>query len=135
MVGDGWTQADIVRYVEDTTGQTVSRGAVSAALSRAGLTVAKARYKEELPWRVSEEHQSHYAARMLRLLGRQRAGDELRPEEQKRLTSWRHQLEDWGAVVAYSPTQGFLYVHADEVGDGAEGIPIRRRTITDDELY
>lgn len=134
MVEEGWSHADIAAHVEKTTGQKVSRSAVSAALSRAGLTKATPRYRDEIPWRVSEAHLTEYPVRMLRLLGRKRRGLDMTEEETDRLTSWMEQLADWDAVVAYSPTVGFLYVAADEVGDWEDGIPIRRRTITDDEL-
>jgi len=134
MVAEGWSHADIAAHVEKTTGHKVSRSAVSAALSRAGLTKATPRYRDEIPWRVSEAHLTEYPVRMLRLLGRKRRGPDLTEEEAERLTSWMNQLADWDAVVAYSPTVGFLYVAADEVGDWENGIPIRHRTITDDEL-
>ena len=134
MVAEGWSHADIAAHVEKTTGHKVSRSAVSAALSRAGLTKSTPRYKEEIPWRVRETHATEYPARMLRLLGRRRRGLSLTDEDDARLSSWMEQLADWNAVVAYSPSAGFLYVAADEIGDWADGIPIRRRTISDEEL-
>jgi hypothetical protein len=134
MVEDGWSHADIAAHVEKTTGHKISRSAVSAALSRAGLTKATPRYKKEIPWRVGEAHLTAYPVRMLRLLGRKRSGQPLTEEEEDRLRSWMDQLAEWDAVVAYSPSAGFLYVAADEVGDWEDGIPIRHRTITDDEL-
>lgn len=134
MVAEGWSHADIAAHVEKTTGHKVTRSAVSAALSRAGLTKATPRYKEEIPWRVKEEHLTQYPARMLRLLGRSRSKGDLTDEDADRLSSWMGQLSEWNAVVAYSPTAGFLYVAADEIDDWAGGIPIRRRVITDDEL-
>ena len=134
MVEAGWSHADIAAHVEKTTGQQVQRSAVSAALSRAGLTKATPRYKEEIPWRVSEGHLTEYPVRMLRLLGRKRRGLPMNEEEEDRLSSWMEQLAEWDAVVAYSPSVGFMYVAADEIGDWDNGIPIRRRTITDDEL-
>jgi hypothetical protein len=134
MVAEGWSHADIALHVEKTTGHQVKRSAVSAALSRAGLTKATPRYKAEIPWRVSEAHLTEYPVRMLRLLGRKRRGLPMNEEEDDRLASWMDQLSEWNAVVAYSPTMGFLYVAADEIGDWEDGIPIRRRTITDDEV-
>lgn len=131
----GMTHADIAEEVQRITGEQVSRSSVSAALSRAGLTRPTSRYTDELPWRVKVSHVTQYPARMLRLLGRRRAGLDLTEAEDDRLDSWLETLEDDGLVVAYCPDKsGFLYVEANEVGDGAGGIPIRRRTILPAEL-
>ena len=134
MVDEGWTHADIAAHVEKTTGHKISRSAVSAALSRAGLTKPTPRYKKEIPWRVKEEHLADYPARMLRLLGRVRTGQELSPDDRTRLDAWMGQLSDWDAVVGYCPAVGFLYVEADEIGDWDDGIPVRSRTISEDEI-
>jgi hypothetical protein len=129
------THQEIATEVERVTGEHVSRSSVSAALSRAGLSKQAQRYDQEIPWRVRVEHMTAYPARMLRLLGRRRAGLELNPHEADRLDSWLDALAERNLVVAYCPDQtGFLYVHADEVGDGAKGIPIRRREILAKEL-
>lgn len=72
---------------------------------------------------------------MLRLLGRRRAGVELADEEDARLDAWLDALEEKEIVVAYAPEDGgFIYVEADEVGDGDNGIPIRRRSIGSEEI-
>jgi hypothetical protein len=72
---------------------------------------------------------------MLRLLGRRRAGLELTQHEAERLESWLASLKEQSLVVGYCPeSQGFIYVLADEVGDGARGIPIRHRVILAKEL-
>lgn len=135
LVDQGLTHQQIVDHIEATTGVQVSRSSVSAALSRAGLTTAAQRYKDELPWRVKGEHLTQYPARMLRLLGRRRSGNQLNDDEIERLEAWLEGLADKDLVVAYAPEYtGFIYVHADEVGDGADGIPIRKRTITNDEI-
>lgn len=135
MVEAGYTHADIADHVFETTGHEVSRSAVSSALSRAGLTREGPRYREEIPWRVRTQHLTQYPARMLRILGRSRLGMELTSEDQTRLGAWLQSLDEQRLVVAYAPDgPGFLYVPADEVGDNAEGIPIRRRTIQPDEL-
>lgn len=135
LIENGYTHQQIATHIRETTGQVVSRSTVSAALSRAGVSRVVARYKDELPWRVKGEHLTQYQARMLRLLGRRRAGGELTDEEDSRLDSWMESLEDNRWVVGYAPDDGgFIYVDADEVGDGADGIPIRRRTIGSDEF-
>ena len=134
-VDAGMTHQQMADEVERVTGEHVSRSTVSAALSRAGLSKQTARYDQEIPWRVRVEHMTEYPARMLRLLGRRRAGLELTQHEADRLDSWLDALSERNLVVGYCPEQiGFLYVTADEVGDGAKGIPIRRREILAKEL-
>lgn len=135
LVDQGYTHQQIAQHILDTTGTRVSRSTVSVALSRAGLTRETMRYREELPWKVKTEHLTQYQARMLRLLGRRRQGVDLTDDEDSRLDAWLDDLKanDW--VVAYAPdNDGFIYVDSDEVGDGANGVPIRRRTIHADEL-
>lgn len=135
LVEAGLTHADIVEHIRASTGVIVSRSAVSSALSRAGLTRETPRYKAEIPWKVKGEHLTQYAPRMLRLLGRRRAGMELAPDEALRLDAWLDGLEEKGLVVAYAPENGgFLYVDADETDDGRNGVPIRTRIITPDEV-
>lgn len=134
LVERGLTHQQIADWVLEHLGQKVSRSSVSVALSRAGLSKEAMRYRDELPWRVKAEHLTEYPARMLRLLGRRRADIELTPDEDSRLDAWLEALEESDWVVAYSPEAGFLYVDADEIGDGTDGIPIRKRTISEDEL-
>lgn len=136
LVESGMTHVEIAEHVRKTTGLIVSRSAVSSALSRAGLTTETPRYRREIPWRVAAEHLTQYPARMLRLLGRKRAGVQpLNEDEQARLDGWLAALNDNDWVVAYAADgPGFLYVVADEVDDGRGGVPIRRRVIEPDEL-
>lgn len=135
MVEAGLTHQQIADQIQASTGITVARSTVSVALSKAGLARDGMRYRDELPWRVRAEHLTQYPARMLRLLGRSRAGKSLGDEEQDRLDAWLESLEERALVVAYVPEgDGFIYVDADEINDGANGIPIRRRPIDLDEL-
>ena len=136
LVDLGYTHAEIAEYVLRSTGVTVTRSTVSAALSRAGLTSREGvRYKTELPWKVKGEHLTQYPARMLRLLGRRRAGIELTDDEMQRVDAWLEGLEEKNLVIGYCPDgDGFLYLDADEIGDGSDGIPIRRRPISLDEI-
>lgn len=113
------------------TGEHVARSAVSAALSRAGVARQKARYQDTLPWRVKVNHLKEYPARMLRLLGRRRAGSELSENESQRLDSWLRMLADENAVVGYDPDnaqQGFHYIDP-QGDDGKDGIPIHRQKV------
>lgn len=125
MVDRGMTHAEIAAEVTRRTGYPVSRSSVSAALFRAGEASNAKKYPEELPWTIKEEHQTHYAARMLRLLGRRRKGVANSAESDQRLDSWLRQLEKAGAVVTYVPNteDGFFYVQEEP---DVEGIPVVR---------
>ena len=135
LVAQGLSQQEIADRLTAETGKKVTRSAVSVALHRAGATKEPPpRYKEELPWRVRSEHLGAYPARMLRTLGRRRAGLTLKPEDERRLDLWLTDITYEDALVAYSPKAGFLYVHRDEKDDAPNGVPIRPRLIHDDEL-
>jgi hypothetical protein len=112
LVSEGHTHQDIADMVRETTGQPVTRGAVSSAISRAGLSTPGKRYERTLPWRVKIEHSKHYAARMLRLLGRRLEGEPLHEADESRLDSWLARLDAENAVVAYIPEteDGFHYI-------------------------
>ena len=130
MVDKGMTHQQIAEEVSRRTGYPVSRSSVSAALFRAGEVSSAKRYPEEIPWIVKEEHQTHYAARMLRLLGRRRKGIANSAESDARLDSWLRQLERAGAVVTYVPDteDGFFYVKGEpDIPD----VPVVREVIPD----
>jgi len=112
LVGAGKTHQQIADIVFERTGQRVTRGAVSAAISRANLSSHASRYKDHLPWRVRVEHSKHYAARMLRLLGRRDGGEQLNEDDELRLDSWLAKIQQKKVVVAYAPDteEGFFYV-------------------------
>lgn len=119
------THAEIAAEVSRRTGYKVSRSSVSAALFRAGEAQVAKKYPEEIPWTVKEGHQTHYAARMLRLLGRRRKGIANSAESDARLDSWLRQLEKSGAVVVYFPDteDGFFYVQG---APDVPGVPVVR---------
>lgn len=127
----GLTHQQMADRILDEYGVQVSRSSISAALSRAGKSEDKARYTDTIPWRVRTIHLKEYPARMLRLLGRRRAGGELSENETQRLDSWLKMLADGNAVVGYDPdndAQGFHYI--DPSGDdGKDGIPIHRQRV------
>lgn len=129
---EGLTHQQIADRVLATTGHSVSRSSVSAALSRAGISATQPRHKECLPWRVKIDHIREYPARMLRVLGRRRAGLPLSERENKRLDAWLQQLSDDHAVVGYDPDSkfGFYYIDKDDAVDGLDGIPIRRQMVS-----
>lgn len=122
---EGLTHEQIADRIFETTGQRPARTTVSVALSRAGKSEPRRRFKEEIPWRLKGADIKAYPVRMLRLLGHRRAGDELNSDENKRLDSWLATLEREGAVVAWDPdsTPSVFYVDR-EPGDLTE-IPIR----------
>lgn len=125
MVEQGLTHQQIAEVVSRQTGHRVSRSSVSGALHRANATQPAKRYPEEIPWTVRDEHQTHYAARMLRLLGRRRRGIQNSAEADKRLDSWLRQLREAGAVVTYVPDtpDGFYYTYGEP---DENGIPVLR---------
>lgn len=133
LVEQGMTHQEIADWVFETTGNRVARSTVAVALSRAGKTTSAARYARELPWRVSQEHQMEYPARMLRLLGRRRAGKHLSGPDNVRLDGWLRKVEGSGAVVAYAPhlTPGFVYVLQDAVDPRLVDWPIYQLPLTE----
>lgn len=124
MVEQGLTHEQIAEILSRESGRPVSRSTVSAALHRAGESKPAKKYEEEIPWMVRQEHQTHYAARMLRLLGRRRAGVTNSAEADQRLDSWLRSLSEEGAVVVYveDTPEGFHYIKGkpDKIG-----IPIK----------
>jgi hypothetical protein len=127
LVDQGMTHQQIADLITQETGSPVGRSTVSAALHRAGEAQLAKKYPDEIPWTVHERHQTHYAPRMLRLLGRRRKGIANSAEMDARLDAWLKQLSDAGAVVTYVPdtTEGFFYVRG--VPD-LEGVPVQRET-------
>lgn len=119
------THQQVADEVSRVTGYPVSRSTISAALHRAGASSPAKRYPTEVPWEVADQHQSHYAARMLRLLGRRRAGLQNSTENDARLDAWLAQLEREGAVVTYhrDTHDGFFYVKGEPY---VEGVPVQR---------
>lgn len=128
-VDEGLSHDQIRQRIREETGQVVARSTVSAALSRAGFTKAQMRYTEEIPWRVNNRHMREYPVRMLRLLGRRRAGLSLKSEECKRLDRWLQQLKDENAVVAYAPQSEVGFVYTERLPLDPADLPIRRNLV------
>lgn len=127
MKDAGMTHQQIADEVEKRTGQKVTRNAVTMAMARHGLSSNPTRYSEEIPWRVRQKHERHYALAMLRLYARQRRGVKLNREQSQRLTSWLGQLQGADRVVFYEPESpdGFYYVpRLPEDGDGIIRRPV-----------
>lgn len=126
---EGLTHKQMAELVYETTGERVTRSAITMALGRYGLTDPGHRHSDVIPWRLSMMHMQAYPVRMLRLLARQRRGDDLSASDEKRLIAWMDQLQEHDAVVAYDPDspEGFVYVPR-EPGD-PDDIPIRVRRV------
>lgn len=122
---EGLTYKQIAEWVERKTGQRISPASVGAALSRAGKTKVRPRYDKHLPWVVHAQHMHHYAARMLRVMGRRDSGLHVSAEDLRRLDSWLSSLEEAQAVVAYVPDsdEGFYYVDGRPTKDGIPILP------------
>lgn len=134
MLDQGMTHREIAEAVSRQTGRPVNRSTVSAAITRAGLSGTAKKYPETLPWTVREKHLTHYAARMLRLLGRRRAGVQNSAEMDQRLDAWLRQLEESHSVVVYLPEteEGFFYVDGSPT---AGGVPINPEFSAEDVLH
>lgn len=125
LVDEGMTHNEIVEWIADNLDVSVARSTVASALSRAGLTEPGQRYTEQIPWRVQQDHLKHYAARMLRLLGRRQANLPLTEDQEKRLDDWMNKMRKDHSVVVYLPDSpdGFYYVDGDW---DAPDLPIMR---------
>lgn len=123
LLEQGLTHQEIAEHVARDTGHNVKRSTVSAAIHRAGLSGRAKKYVDEIPWTVKEEHLTHYAARMLRTLGRRRAGIQNSAEMDARLDSWLNLLQQEHSVVTYLPNtpEGFYYVDGEP---DEKGIPV-----------
>ena len=129
-IKEGLTHQQMADRIFEQSGHRVSRNAVSAAMIRYGLSKDGARYKDEIPWRTTMVHAKAYQLRMLRLLGRRRAGRKLNKQEAASLDQWLAQLDKEHAIVAYDPASdlGFYYIDA-QYKDHDSDIPIRIKPI------
>jgi len=107
----GMTHREIADWWFQQSGEKVTVGAISTALSRAGHS-ERNRYEDLIPWRVAMKHQKDVHVMMLRAEGRRRtSGDEALPERfARQLSAWKAELEAMNAVVHYRPERGFLLV-------------------------
>jgi hypothetical protein len=137
MVNKGMTHQEIRDEIERVWHVNVSRSTVSVAIMRAGLSEEGQRYRDTVPWKVRMVHATEYPVRMLRLLGRQRAGLPLDRNEAKRLTSWLEMLDRERVVIAYCPDaldEGFHYVDEKYRQGPNADIPIRVKILLPEEI-
>lgn len=126
----GMRNKDILEYYSQR-GIHLTASAVPMAKRRYGLNVKEA-YSDLLPWLVHEDHRSLYAAKMLRLEGRRRRGEEMIGERQLRyLENWKAKLAEDGTVVhyEYDTDEGWFYVPRRE---GVDMDLIRDPRLSDD---
>lgn len=129
LVAQGMTHQQIVDWVWETRGERITRSAVSVALSRAGLADQAPRYREEIPWELTGKELKAYPVRMLRLLGRRRAGGELNEEEETRLNNWLAKLKEEHAVVAYCADAEPRIIYVPREPGDPRNIPIRKEPV------
>jgi len=137
MVEKGMSHQEIRDEIERAYHVNVSRSTVSVAIMRAGLSEEGHRYKDTVPWKVRTGHATEYPVRMLRLLGRDKSGQPLDRNEQKRLASWLEMLERERVVVAYCPDsegEGFHYVDEKYRQGPNADIPIRVKILLPEEI-
>lgn len=127
---EGLTHEAIADRIAQETGQRPARATVSVAISRAGISEPRHRFKDEIPWRLTGKDLKAYPVRMLRLLGHRRNENDLTEAENKRLDNWLAMLERENAVVAWDPdsTPAVFYIDR-QPGDGDDGIPIHRQRV------
>ena len=112
----GLTHAEIAEAWLKDSGVEIKRSTVSMAIARYGLKDhsprAHMRHSDLIPWKLESEHVYRPEARLLRLEGRRRAGNELREDELRWLENWKVELSEAGAVVHYDKDteEGFFWV-------------------------
>jgi hypothetical protein len=112
----GLTHAEIAEAWLKDSGVEIKRSTISMAIARYGLKDhsprAHMRHSDLIPWKLESEHVYRPEARLLRLEGRRRAGNELAPAEERWLENWKKELREAGAVVHYEPDteDGFFWV-------------------------
>ncbi len=125
----GLTHEQIVNEHYKKTGERVARSSVSVAISRYGLSDERHRHTETIPWKLTGKDLRAYPIRMLRLLGRRRAGERLTADEDRRLDSWLAILDRENAVVAWDPDSSPSIFYTDREPTDDPAIPIRRQRV------
>lgn len=88
----------------------------SAFRRRRGLDRRHLRAADLLPWLMRDQHRHHYAAIMLRVEARERAGRHVSERDRSRLAAWKKVLDEKNVVVHYDADteDGFSYVPREE---------------------
>lgn len=111
-IDEGLNRQQMTDRVAEQTGERVTPNAISVAMNRYGMDPLRPRYADVLPWEVQTKDVGHRYARMLRLLGRRRAGGNLSRQEDSQLDRFLKKLTEANAVVVYVPDspEGFYAV-------------------------
>lgn len=127
---EGLTQKQMVERTWDEFGERVTRSAIANAMVRCNLAGDRPRYEEEVPWGINAVHATAHPLKMLRLLGRRRAGNAMSAREEEQLDSWLATLKKNKWIVAYDPEdiQGFHYISS-EYKDHKRPTPVRVKEI------
>lgn len=125
----GLTHQQIAEEWEKETGEKVARSSISVACHRYGLSDARHRYTDTIPWKLRGDDLKAYPVRMLRLLGRRRLGELLTDEEARRLDSWLALLDRENAVVAWDPDSEPAVFYTDREPADPADIPIRPQRV------
>lgn len=120
---------DILAYYAER-GIHLRPSTISMAKRRYGLDVREP-HADLIPWLVHEDHRGLYAAKMLRLEGRRRRGDQLDADQLRYLENWKQKMADDGTVVhyEYDTDEGWFYVPR---RDGVDQDLIRDPRLADD---
>lgn len=85
----------------------VTEQAVSNQVRLHGLQPMPPRYADTVPWVVAKDHRTQYALRMLRLYGKQKSGQVLKPGELAALERFQSRLDGSNTVIDYADDIGF----------------------------
>jgi hypothetical protein len=131
LAREGWTHAEIRAECERVSGLRWANSTVSAALSRGAANAGVHALLDTVPWRVQPAHSMEYPVRMLRVLGRRRAGIPLDDQSTERLDTWLDVLARERVVVVYSPVSdpGFWYADEEVRGGLHPDVPLRVQVV------
>ncbi|MFF7234169.1 hypothetical protein [Streptomyces sioyaensis] len=114
-------------YEEIADKYGVTKGAVYLALRDAGLAKKRPSYKHLIPWTVKSEHAHAHPVLMLRVLGKQEAGERVPTVKKGMLDRWLAEIKAADVVVCYdremppnpaSPSTGGFYYSRRRPEDG-----------------
>lgn len=107
----GLSQHEMVAAWEKESGVRISRSTIAMAMRRYDIEAHHpyTRNGELIPWKLAPQHRMASDARLLRLEGRRRRGEELKERDLRWLSGWLNRLREADAVVTYHPdtVEGF----------------------------
>jgi hypothetical protein len=105
LLKQGLGPTEIARALAEV-GIHVTPNAVTMWATRHHIAPRTRRYNSMIPWKVAPRHKHLWAAKMLRLEGRRRAGDVLSEAQLRMLDKWKINMAalcEGGAVIHYDP--------------------------------